>query len=247
MKKLLFILILIISPVISLKSTEVKLYFNPGIGLYSMYSLSDLNSYFRQSLPFESKQVSDFPPYWNFDTSLQLWLNDSTRGIAAHYAQESTGSRISRVDYSGEYSNEFTVNNRIYAAELLYNQPRFHGLSVNYGLKAGIIYTNLFSREYIKVFEEDTLYTMNAEASSFFIEPGINIFYPVKFLEIGLSAGYLIDFGGEYKITQVNGENNMVGYPIGNPNRNEAIKSEWTGFRLRLYFGINITDLIKSF
>jgi hypothetical protein len=212
-----------------------------------MSGLSDFNSYVRESLPFKPKQLSDFPPYWIFEAGIQSIPSDKKIGIGANFSFESTGSKMSLADYSGEYSNEFTLNSYGYSISFIYTLPLIKNLPNYFDFKVGLKTTELFSDEFIKIGEVDSLSTMTAESNSFFFEPGFTINYPVSFFEVGLKLSYLLDFGGDYKITSVNGSDKYNGYPIVLPyNLSKPIQSQWTGLRIRLNFSVNITKLIKN-
>lgn len=247
MKRLIFIICCLLFLIRINSFAEVKVVISPGIGQYSMSGMSDYNKFIRSSLKFHPKQLSDFPPYWNISAGLQVKPNEMNYGGGINYSFESTGSKMSIADYSGEYYNTFNINANSIGISLLHNIKKFEKFPTNIEFQIGYRITDLRSDEYIKIYEEDSLSTMTADAESFYFEAGMAINYPVSIFELGLKLSYLIDFGGEYKITSVNGGNQYNGYPLVLPfNLAEPIQTQWTGFRLRLFLGINLSQLLKK-
>src|SRR5664279_3720846 len=98
MRKALFTLIILICVHSVVFCQQLNLVLEPGIGSYGMKDLKELNKMNLSSLPFDAKATSNFPAYWYnkllFEYSLKKLL---TAGFTFSY--QSTGSRISRVDY----------------------------------------------------------------------------------------------------------------------------------------------------
>ena len=79
-----------------------------GTGTYSMRDLKGLNRYIKNRLPFDTKIVADFPPFLNYSAILKFRIKNAYLGIIQSY--QTTGSRISGRDYSGEYAFDITLN-----------------------------------------------------------------------------------------------------------------------------------------
>jgi hypothetical protein len=225
---------------------EIKLALNPGMGIYSMTYLSNFNSFIRSTLPFQPKQLSDFPPYWNFSGGMQFFPENSKDGYAAYYSFESTGSKMSLADYSGEYMNQFIVNANSFSVEYISSQKPLFTLPTFLHFQIGYKITDLKSSERYKIGNIDTTNTMTAQANSIFLEPAVSCVYPIKFIEIGLKLGYQLDFGGEYSIQKYNDSDNYKGAPLVEPGINRVITTQWTGLRVSLNLNINLTKLANS-
>lgn len=232
----------------SLSANDFKFYVSPGLGFYDMSQLKDYNSFIRATLPFETKQMSNFPPFWNFTAGVHLFSEQMKYGYGINYSFESTGSRISRKDYSGEYSGNFTANSNSYGIDILFNQKEIWKFNSYIRVQVGIKNSDLNIKEYMLVGEVDTLTTLVAEASSFFFEPGIMLIYPISFFEVGIKIGYQLDFEGDYEIKSINGQETNSNYQIAQPNNpSEPINTQWSGFRCNFTASVNLTRLIKSF
>ena len=84
-----------------LKSQEVYFGLESGLGSYCMKGMKDFNSTIFKSLPFEAKQVSNYPTYFYYQPLVAFHYKWLTLGMKGGYI--SSGSRISSVDYSGDY------------------------------------------------------------------------------------------------------------------------------------------------
>lgn len=246
MKKLFLVFIFLFTTFVVPCSSEIKLIFNPGLGFYSMYSISQMNKMTRESLPISVKQISDFPPYWNFYTGINIINPATSRGYGLYYSFESTGSRMSLADYSGEYYNNFTANAHSFGFSVIYSPMKQFVLPIFAEIIGGYKLTTLSNKEYWRIGTQDTVYTAEFNAGSFFIEPCLNIVYSYKFMEFGFKAGYQLDLGGEYKIVSINSDTKNSGTPIANPaNPNRALNTEWSGLRLNLLFMLNLNKVFS--
>lgn len=99
---ILFVIFQISLP-ITLFSQELNFILGSGVGSYKMDDLKEFNNIVLKSLPFDARITNNFPIYWNYKSSiLYSFKKLLTAGITWSY--QSTGSRLSRVDYSGVYS-----------------------------------------------------------------------------------------------------------------------------------------------
>jgi hypothetical protein len=87
---------------------NVSAEFQAGTGTYTMNDLKDFNRVIKEDIPFDTKIVSDFPPFLNYAACFKLQVNNANLGLV--YSFQTTGSRISGQDYSGEYYFDMTIN-----------------------------------------------------------------------------------------------------------------------------------------
>jgi hypothetical protein len=176
----------------SLFCQEINFKLEMGSGSYRMGDLKEMNDLDIKSLPFEAKVIDNFPMYWNYNASLLYdfgkWV---TAGISGTF--QSTGSRVSRSDYSGEY----TLDTRVRALspgaiiEVYYPVGRFR---ISVSNEAGIEFNRCKLKEVMKINTElqETNYPFTSK--NFYYEPAVRVNYPVSFLRFGIFAGYHFDF-----------------------------------------------------
>jgi hypothetical protein len=200
-----------------------------GVGSYSMADLKLLNESVKPS--FNCKLVSDFPPYLYYQFS--LLLNEEEYSFGLFYTFQSTGSRISAKDYSGEYYFDLNVQSHnlgLYAAMNLVQKNNFQ-LSVY--AKPGITFSNLDLSEYFTIL--DTVLAdekVRCVATSFCLEPGIDFSFPVlPSVSIGINAGYCLQMGGQ--IFHLEGQKESI---LVIQDTRKKIGPNWSGFR----FGISV-------
>jgi hypothetical protein len=205
-----------------------------GVGAYSMHDLKILNEAVMPS--FDCKLVSDFPPYFNEQLSVYLDLEEFSFGV--FYGYQSTGSRISARDYSGEYRFDQQVGSHYTGLYLAMNLLAGKKWQLSVYDKPGISFTRLDISEYFYLVDTvlaDEKYRFRA--TSFFMEPGIAFTYHVwPCLGIGLNAGYYLQLGGENFHLDGEKESEIV-----IPRTSHRIKPDWKGFRL----GISVWYTIK--
>ena len=201
-----------------------------GGGFYSMSYLNVINDKVSHDIPFDTRLVSDFPAYWYLKPVFSLQFKKFSIGF--NYSLQSTGSRVSAKDYSGEYRFDMNVNSSspgIHGEVLLGNLKR---IRLNLYSDLGISYSKLRLTEYFMVLDQKlTDKSYRYKAQNYFFEPGFNISYPVLFFNIGLYSGYLIGFGKQAYYTNNNKEDKLL-----IPESRESIKPDWNGLR----FGISV-------
>ena len=228
----LFTLILINIPV-SLFSQELNLVWESGLGSYNMNSLKAINNLNLQTLPFEAKITSNFPSYWNNKLSLQYCRKNIVLGIACSY--QSTGSRISRIDYSGKYSFDTSIRSFSPGALIEYCFPVYKfrfSLSNEFGIEN----SKLGLDELIRINTESDENEYFYKSINYYDEPSIKISYPVLFFRLGLTIGYSFDL--KKGVLHGSGANNKD-TKLTLSGSGEA-RSDWSGMRLGASISFNL-------
>lgn len=228
MKKLIslaIILFLFCSPAWSqIASMEMQI----GAGTYSMKDLKELNSLVIKKLPFDTKAVDNFPPFLTYSAILKMQLNKVSLGLI--YMFQTTGSRISGKDYSGEYYLDMTVNSSapgVFGEILI---PTGTRLNCSLFSAFGLLLSGLKMHEYLNVLAVEGIDDRTRfKALNFNLYPGFSIFYPMGPVKFGLNAGYSVQFG---KGSFVN-RDNLTGKLI-NPDTRDVVKPGWNGLRTGL-------------
>jgi hypothetical protein len=217
-------------------SQSFKLGIQSGYGSYSMSGLKGFNSFVVSSIPFETRVVDSYPSYVYYQPSLIYSFNDFSFG--ALYSYQSTGSRISSVDYSGEYKLDTRIKTSAIGFSIEHNfrivenpMPYFAPY-----LKLGYMFTSMQLNEFLRVYDETYVdYGLQLSSDNYFIEPGIKIGYGFGKLDTNLSLGYLFQFGDGY----LKGPNKT--YLI--TDKDKKISPDWSGFRLGISLVFRIFSL----
>ena len=216
-------------------SQDIKLGFKTGIGIYSMSGLKIINNAVPLTLPFDTKLVSNFPPYFYYQPAFLIRFANYSLGLV--YSFQSTGSRISGNDYSGEYRFDMKVNSNnpgIHGEISIISRPKFQ---ISLYSSFGVAFSNLKMNEYLNIQDSVLMNeTYKFKALNYYFEPGINTTYTItSLLSVGINAGYFIQFGDQAFHLDGNKENKLI-----DPNNRKPVKPDWKGFRLGLSFFYNI-------
>jgi hypothetical protein len=228
MKKIVQLFILFIVTCYHVSSQEIRLGFQTGLGTWSMIGLKGINDLVSQSIPFDTKLVANFPPYYYYQPSISKIFDEYGFGLIYNF--QSTGSRLSGKDYSGEYHFDMNVHSSslgIYGEFNMSSDEKFR--FTLYGI-LGVDFSSLTINEYLSVM--NALLSNQSDdfkAINFFFEPGISFSYPLKSFSVGINMGYLTPFGNGAFYTGDDQNNKLF-----NTNTQQAIKPEWIGLRAGL-------------
>ncbi|HKL37585.1 MAG TPA: hypothetical protein VJ876_01735 [Bacteroidales bacterium] len=235
MKKILFIflLFLIIRPASS--QPNIKSFnfgFEMGWGTYSMNELKELNTVVLNNLPFPAKIVSDFPPYYYYKPMFVFEFNHSEFG--AFITRQSSGSRISSRDYSGEYRFEIRTYAKSFGIHYLIKLNPGDLFEIGLYSDLGQYTSRLKVQESLELFSEESLneeYTFRT--NSFFLEPGFSISCQFRPVILQLTAGY------NYEFSKKGLSANTI--EMINIHSGKRAKISWDGFRAgaSLYFCVS--------
>ena len=226
MKKVLFGTILLFLPIF-LWSQGIRIGFQSGIEGTLMHELKDFNTYIKSTIPFETKIISNFPAYWYYQPSLGILIRRF--GIGLNYSYNSTGSRISGKDYSGEYRFDMRLNKKspgVFVDYLLTVSDI--GFCLGAELTGGLMYSTLHTEQYLMV-NNSTLSNDSYLfiSRNYFFQPGFNVTYSWHSFEFEINIGYLFQFGeGTF---QNKSDKQLV---LINNSTGNAIKPDWQGLKL---------------
>ncbi len=229
MRKLVFIAIILIGTMSSAHAQDWKIGFETGIGTYRMDHLKKFNE--ALEIPFDAKLVSDFPPFIYYQAKVHRLLNESFLGLSVAF--QSTGSNISRKDYSGE----FYFNTTLYSSSLCINYEKlitsYKNINFNFYAEAGVIYSFLVMKELLQIDNTDIADNRTElVALNYVFEPGINFSYQFSKISLGLNIGYAMQIGnGAF---HVSGEKKAI---LTQPDTGDKVMPNWTGVRVGLAVG----------
>jgi hypothetical protein len=207
-----------------------------GAGTYNMKQLRDLNEVLQGEMPFETRIVSDFPPFLYYSASFRVRVNNFRYGL--EYSYLTTGSRVSAKDYSGEYLLDMTLNGHSAGLSAGYVIPSSGKLEFSFSGVAGVIFTRLRINENLVVLENQALDTrLRARSKAPYAGPVIGMSYPAGIFDFGLNAGFLFQITkGNFTLTDGN-EGILM-----NPSTGKGVGPGWDGFRVGLTAGLRFGD-----
>ncbi|MCF8378724.1 MAG: hypothetical protein K9H49_04050 [Bacteroidales bacterium] len=206
--------------------------FQTGIGSYKMEDLKEIDASVLNILPFEAKITSDYPPYIYYKPSVLLSFKNTSFGLQVSI--NSSGSRISSKDYSGEYTFDNIVRaimtNLVFDVTIISISEKS---KIAFLTESGIIFSELRSNETLLINEEvieNESYFFKSK--NFHLSPGFKLKYELnQYFDIELNSLYCIQFGeNELK----NKDTSRQIYD------QDYAKSEWGGIRVGLSFVINL-------
>jgi hypothetical protein len=230
-KKFLLPLVLLLFFSVRLYSQDITVRMAAGLGTYSMTGMKAWNTAMMPD--FDAKIVSDFPAYPYFRPGLILtWTRFS---VGLEYTYQSTGSRISAKDYSGEYRLDMLVHSNNAGLLLGWELIMKNKWRIEAELKGGAAFSDLkidYSLELNGELVED--YTSYLDVVQYFFEPGIRFEYEVAAnLRLGIYGGYYLDTSDK----AFKGDYNLV-----NPDTREGVGPEWKGLRIGISVGYTMKN-----
>ena len=237
MKKLILTVLLAALGLGNILSQEFKIGFNTGIGSFAMKDLKSINTDIISSLPFDAKVVSDFPVYFFYEPNFHLNIKRIELGLL--YTYQSTGSRASAKDYSGEFRFDMKTGSNSFGLSVGYDiwAKDKNKLAVNSTFR--IMFSKLKMSEYFAVMDS-VLVDNSADFNSknYSMEPGLTFTRSFShYFSMALNAGYLFCFGAQPFRSLENSD-----YILHLPGSDKEVKPDWNGFRLGLTFSVNFTD-----
>lgn len=244
MRNVLITVLVLISFPAALFSQQLNLVLEPGIGSYAMKDLKEFNNMNLSYLTFDAKLTDNFPVYWYNKLSLQYSLKKLlTFGLTCSY--QSTGSRISRADYSGEYSFDTRIRSISPGVIAEFYIP-LNAFRISLRNEAGIEFSKLRLNEYLRINTQSKNDEYSFTSQNLYYEPTVRLSYPVSFFRLGIAAGWLFDLKKEILTGSDSNKNN-------NNNINNIILSngkpataDWSGMRLGVSLSVNVAQIFKS-
>jgi hypothetical protein len=226
---------------INLVQAQVNISGRIGLGFYFMSSLKDYQGKRIEALsPIPAKIVTEFPPYINYKAFISFPGSDNRTRFRFYYGFQTTGSRISLADYSGNLTLDMVVNGHMLGAEFeAFSTPVFKVIKLKGYLCFGTTTTILKMDDHLEVGNEkqDASYTFYSHGID--IEPGLRATYKYKKIEFGVSLGYLQDAV-------------LYFYMKGNKQVKLGYDSEhftypgWSGIRTGLEISVNLSSKSKT-
>lgn len=207
--------------------------FTAGKASYRMADLKGL--YVMHQLPFRPRVTADFPDYYYYElqafySPLPAWK------LGLSYGTSSTGARTAYSDYSGSYRFDQRIRCREYGLVSMYRLAAGKGFSFNPGLMLSAIFSDYALEERLQVYDFREDFDLSLNARGMGIRPFLNFSWQYRFVELTADAGYLFNPGQSLR---KDGKTDQQFYN----SRGEALKPDWSGYRLGAGLGINLNGL----
>jgi hypothetical protein len=207
-----------------LRAQELRFRLESGTGTFSMSDLKTLNTLNLKSLPFSAKITADFPMFLIWKPAVvYTFPGRFSAGISCGI--ESTGSRISSVDYSGEYALDNLIGS--YSPAAVFEIPVVKKKTeVSLFAETGIEFTKLSVKESITVNSSHSSNLNEFQSTNYFAEPGLRLAWHLPVIDLAVSAGYLIDLHkGDFDYAGAASQFLKI-------SKGRYAKAEWSGFRI---------------
>jgi hypothetical protein len=224
MKRTTILFFLLLSITAKLFSQELNLGFEFGLGSYKMQDLKEINDNNLNSLPFDARITDNFPLYYYYKPSLMFSISSAiSLGIAWSY--HSTGSRISLVDYSGEYAFDTRIRSSSPAviAEFSYPVTVFR---IAFSNEVGIESSTADFNELLRIGTQIDKTNYIFKSINVYYEPALKIKYPLAAFRFDLVLGYHIDLSEE---NLSKSDNSKIHLQLSD---NRLARANWSGVRL---------------
>lgn len=202
-----------------------------GIGSYKMSDLKKLNQEELSNLPFQAKIISNYPNYVYYKISPELQVNNLF-SLGFSYSFNSTGSRISRIDYSGEYLFDTRIQSNSYGIFCAFSKTIYYYFIVSIAGECGDIEDKFSYNQLLQITDYKTTNQDTYTSSNIYFEPQIKLSFKYSFIQTGFKIGYLYQFGSE-DLTDKKSQNFTIS--------GSDTKAEWQGLR----YGVFLTLLYK--
>lgn len=217
-------------------NAQFSVTYSAGYGDYKMTNLKSLLNEIESgissqypNIPF--KITDNFPGYINHNLDFSYRIKKHEFGIKNTYL--TTGGKVAYSDYSGEYNGKLLLNAFRFGLSYRFYQPvaefKNSGSLCLFGeISDAITFTNLKSKEVIRLFEETQHATDNIDSNSagVSISPMLGLkWFVCPRIGLHISAGYDFQFDSKFKFQ----------------GQKTDLEADWSGFRtnagLSIYFG----------
>ena len=225
--------------VATIHAQDLRISFQTGYGFYDMSSFTNITKEVYKNLPFESKIISNYPPY-NYYQPMIILTNDRF-DIGVLYLFQTTGSKISSKDYSGEYLFDSKINCHSPGIILGYKIKEYNKINIGLSVQAGLNFNTLKYIESLQVDnqvinDDKSIFTAN----NFYFKPDLNFSYTWKRLSGNLNIGYLKEIFRDNYTLEGASENYI---PV---NEKFTESDVWDGFRIGITFSYIILKNKKN-
>lgn len=208
-----------------------------GYGSANMEDLKAINENVSNQIIFEHGTTSSFPWWWTFSAQYRLMLGKRL-STGVNYYYNSSGSRISAKDYSGEYHFDQIIVGHSIGTGLYFRMNPLAKSALVLGLEGGGTYSELRIEEEIIIVDSGSSKNVNhLFATGIYALPVFEILYPVGPVVIGTKVGYNFSFLGKLR---------YQGEEVKTPDGKSKIRSDWSGYRILISLSLPLKKNLKK-
>ncbi len=196
-----------------------------GYGIYNMGTLSKITRSIDNSLPFESKIISNYPAYINYQPMLALSFDKLDLGVS--YIFQSTGSRISSKDYSGEYKFDTRISAKCPGVFIKGTVLRFKYFNIGLTLNSGLVFSHLSLSEELNLEDYYDQTEYKYKSMSNYVLGDFDLIIPIKRFDVELNVGYFKEYKRNDYVSQTDQNDLYI-------NDNFSDTDFWDSFRLAI-------------
>ncbi|MFB6319737.1 hypothetical protein [Saccharicrinis sp. FJH54] len=226
------IAILITINIIPVFSQNLQVDYGIDYQNYEMTNLKELTNSIYRTIPFDAKITSNFPPYLRHHIS-GLYSLSNNLGLGFSFTYQTSGSRISRADYSGSYNYDMIINGYSPGIKGQLKVSDFRYVSLYFYSSIGLIFSNLKLVENFNILEyEPQISEEDFVSTNLFFEPGLRFEHLISNFCISLNSGYNFGiYNGDLKYRK------DKRYILIN-QQEESLNANWSGLYIGLAIGI---------
>lgn len=230
MKKIYLLCLLLIILTQQAMGQEVSINYQPGIGFYSMKDLKGFQEQRLNMLDVDAGIDHDYPGFFNHQLQFINKFSKSELGLV--YRRQSSGSRISYKDYSGEITLDTKINAHgvgIYFAVPLLEKSNNVLLFFGQGF---VVFSDLNMRDHISIYnyKSDTE-TLDLYSRGYLFEPGMRFTRMIRQLKLGAEMG--IDLNLYNEDFHLKGKKESKAQDF----NGQFFRPNWSGVRFALVLG----------
>lgn len=233
-----FLLAVLLWSVANSQSQDFVMGLQMGLGRYKMEELKSYNDFVVYRAPIEPQQIDDYPPYYFYQPHISLYWSRFELGLNLSF--QSTGSRYSLEDYSGEYRYDTRPKTTGFGVLTNYCLNPQNSVQIIPTSNIGWYTTKVRMEEYLALgYDEVVDESFEFNSSEIYWKPGLKIAFPLSFLILDLNVGYVLQLKGSVLNTHTrNGSHDLMLF--GKP-----IHTGWNGWRVGFGVSLNFSKLQK--
>jgi hypothetical protein len=207
----------------AIEAQDFKICYQTGYGFYDMSSFSAITERINAQFAFETKIISNYPAYFYYQPMIKLSFQNVETGLL--YLFQTSGSRVSSKDYSGEYRFDTHINCNSMGIIINPLLKDYNKIKLYLTFEAGMNFSTLKAEEYFQLNTTVNRSDDEFTSQSFYFEPGFNLSYEWKRLNFECNIGYFKEFSRK-NYTMVGDSRNEI-----EVDKNFADADVWDGFR----------------
>jgi hypothetical protein len=213
-------------------SQQLSVGFGLGMSHARMSDLKIINRNLIIELPFEAKQVVNFPTAKQFSIEVNRHLKSKFE-VGINYNFFSTGSRVSSKDYSGSFRYDNIISNHNLGVTFGYPLLQGKHLILEAFINPGFFFSKLNLSQELEVYGQSTTDQADFGSIGFFLKPGGKLLFAFQRMKIGV-YGNLSLYSESRFFFKEDPEHNLR-------YDGNRVNSDWNGYQYGILFYYDIS------